>query len=108
MSMLYLNPRSSENDTAKSSDKRCKSVTLPASCSQYLRSLTKLSDKKKCKTVKFPSAVLMQQAINRSLYERQSYFYSNIQVVQPELNHRRYTTCFALVRSQFSPEYTPN
>ena len=63
MSMLCLNLRSSNYDTVKSTDKRRKSVTLPASCSQYLRSLTKLSDKKKRKTVKFPSAVLMQQAI---------------------------------------------
>ena len=65
--MLYLNLfnlRSSDSGTTKNVDKRRKSVTLPISCSQYLRTMTQLSEKKrKRKTVKFPSAVLMQQAI---------------------------------------------
>ena len=66
MSALCLNLLhlySSDSGATKISDKRRKSVTLPASCSQYLRTISQLSDKKKRKTVKFPSAVLMQQAI---------------------------------------------
>ena len=67
MSMLYqnvLNLCSCDNTAVKRSDKRRKSITLPASCSIYLRTITQLADKKKKrKSVKFPTTVLMQQAI---------------------------------------------
>ena len=67
MSMLYqnvLNLCSCDNTAVKRSDKRRKSITLPASCSIYLRTMTQLADKKKKrKSVKFPTTVLMQQAI---------------------------------------------
>ena len=66
MSTLCLNLLhlcSSDSGTTKNTHKRRKSATLPSSCSQYLRTISQLSDKKKRKTVRFPSAVLMQQAI---------------------------------------------
>lgn len=71
MSALYqnlLNLCSQESGTIKKiegrRDSRRKSVSLPVTaCAQYLGRLTQDRKKKQRKTVKFPTAVLLQQAI---------------------------------------------
>ena len=67
MSALYqnlLNLRPCESGTVKNVEDRRKSISLPVTtCAQYIRSMTQDRKKKQRKSVKFPSNVLMQQAI---------------------------------------------
>lgn len=65
--LLYqnlLNLRSQESGAVKSVQGRRRSVSLPVTtCAQYIGRLTQDRKKKQRKSVKFPSTVLMQQAI---------------------------------------------